>query len=157
MQHRVNTETAENAASNTSEGPTLSQLMDVRLTRRDALKSAAAAGLYGLVGCATPAAQNAGSTLTFSESGRFLDETHHVAPGYTVNTLLRWGDPLHADAPAFNPLQQTAAAQERQFGMNNDYVAYMPLPRGSKSSVSGLLCVNHEYAIPHLTKIRGFR
>ena len=145
MQHRVNTETAENAASNTSEGPTLSQLMDVRLTRRDALKGAAAAGLYGLVGCATPAAQNAGSTLTFTESGRFLDETHHVAPGYTVNTLLRWGDPLHADAPAFNPLQQTAAAQERQFGSNNDFMAFMPLPRGSNSSTRGLLCVSHEY------------
>ncbi len=130
--------------------PTISQLMAARLTRRTALKGAAAAGVYGLFGCATPAPQVARSTLTFTESGRYLDETHHVATGYQTRPMLRWGDPLHADAPAFNPPQQTAAAQERQFGANNDYVAFMPLPRGSNSSTRGLRCVNHEYVSPSL-------
>ena len=124
---------------------TISQLMALRISRRTALKGVAAAGVYGLVGCATPARQNAGSSLTFTESGRFMDETHHVAPGYNVRALLRWGDPLHADAPAFDPQQQNAAAQERQFGANNDYIAFMPLPRRSTNSTRGLLCVNHEY------------
>ncbi len=99
----------DTASSPTAQVP-LSQLMQMRLTRREALKGVAAAGVYGLFGCATPVRQNTGSSLTFTESGRFMDETHHVAPGYHVRTLLRWGDPLHADAPDFNPLQQTAAA-----------------------------------------------
>ena len=125
----------DDTVSNESKAATLSQLMDLRLSRRDALKGMAAAGVYGLFGCAAPATQTSKSSLTFTESGRFMDETHHVAPGYKVNTLIRWGDPLHTDAPAFNPQTQSAAAQERQFGANNDYVAFMPLPRGSASSV----------------------
>ena len=134
---------------------TLSEIMEARMTRRSALQGMAAAGVYGLFGCATPAPQSGGpssspTTLTFTESGRFMDETHHVAPGYTVGTLIRWGDPLHADAPEFRPGRQTADEQERQFGMNNDFVAYMPLPRASTNSTRGLLCVNHEYAIAHL-------
>ena len=140
----------DDTVSNESKATTLSQLMALRLSRRDALRGMAAAGVYGLVGCATPATQGSGSSLTFSESGRFMDETHHVAPGYKVNTLIRWGDPLHADAPAFNPQAQSAAAQERQFGANNDYVAFMPLPRGSANSTRGLLCVNHEYTLAPL-------
>jgi secreted PhoX family phosphatase len=144
------TEDPDDTVSNESAAATLSQLMEIRLTRRDALKGMAAAGVYGLFGCATPAPQSSGSSLTFTESGRFLDETHHVAPGYNVSTLIRWGDPLHADAPDFAPTQQTAAAQERQFGMNNDFMAFMPLPRDSNSSMRGLLCVNHEYTLPHL-------
>ena len=139
----------DTASSPTAQVP-LSQLMQMRLTRREALKGVAAAGVYGLFGCATPVRQNTGPSLTFTESGRFMDETHHVAPGYHVRTLLRWGDPLHADAPDFNPLQQTAAAQERQFGANNDYIAFMPLPRGSANSSRGLLCVNHEYTLAPL-------
>ncbi len=140
----------DDTVSNESKATTLSQLMALRLSRRDALRGMAAAGVYGLVGCATPATQGSGSSLTFTESGRFMDETHHVAPGYKVNTLIRWGDPLHADAPAFNPQAQSAAAQERQFGANNDYVAFMPLPRGSANSTRGLLCVNHEYTLAPL-------
>lgn len=140
----------DNTVSNTSTAPTLAQLMQARLTRRTALKGVAAAGAYGLFGCATSALAPGGTTLGFTESGRFLDETHHVAPGYKVNTLLRWGDPLHANAPAFDPNKQTAAAQEQQFGANNDFIAFMPLPRGSGSSTRGLLCVNNEYALPQM-------
>lgn len=140
----------DNTVSNTSTAPTLAQLMQARLTRRTALKGVAAAGAYGLFGCATSALAPGGTTLGFTESSRFLDETHHVAPGYKVNTLLRWGDPLHANAPAFDPNKQTAAAQEQQFGANNDFIAFMPLPRGSGSSTRGLLCVNNEYALPQM-------
>jgi uncharacterized protein len=140
----------DDTVSNSSTQPTISQLMDARMTRRTVLHGIAATGAYSLFGCATSAPSNNGSPLTFTESGRFMDATHHVAPGYNVRTLIRWGDPLHADAPAFNPRQQTAAAQERQFGANNDYIAFMPLPRGSNNSTRGLLCVNNEYALPQL-------
>jgi secreted PhoX family phosphatase len=65
---------------------------------------------------------------------------HHVAPGYRADVLLRWGDPITADAPEFDPQNQTADAQLKQFGYNNDYVGFVELEPGR-----GVLCVNHEY------------
>ena len=59
-------------------------------------------------------------------------------------------DEVVADAPAFDVAKQTAAAQEKQFGYNNDFMAYMPLPLGSENAENGLLCVSHEYTNPHL-------
>ena len=96
----------------------------------------------------TPMAQAASSasTLTFEEIPRGIDDTHHVAPGHTVQILLRWGDPLFKDSPAWNPMAQSAAAQKKQFGFDNDFIGFMPLPMGAKTSTSGLLCVNHEAA-----------
>ena len=61
--------------------------------------------------------------------------------------LLRWGDPLFADSPEFDPTKQTAEAQARQFGYNNDYVGYIAI---DGSAEHGLLVVNHEYTNPHL-------
>ena len=71
-----------------------------------------------------------------------MDETHHIAEGYRADVLLRWGDPLFADLPAFDPRQQSAAAQLKQFGYNNDYIAFFPI---DASASRALLCVNHEY------------
>ena len=55
--------------------------------------------------------------------------------------LIRWGDPVLPGAPPFDPLKQTAAAQELQFGYNNDYLGFIPL----SGPDHGLLVVNHEY------------
>jgi secreted PhoX family phosphatase len=64
-----------------------------------------------------------------------------VPEGYRYHVVIRWGDPLSHDAPAFNPGAQTAAAQRKQFGYNCDFVGYFPLERDGHA----LLCVNHEY------------
>ena len=141
------------AVVNPSREPGIAEIIEARMSRRTALKGLAAAGAIGLFGCATPASRRAAgdAPLTFTESGRFLDETHHAAPGHDVQVLIRWGDPVFRAGPQFKPGAQTAAEQEVQFGMDNDFIAFMPLPRGSRSSSRGLLCVNHERNTPHLS------
>ena len=79
-----------------------------------------------------------------------VDETHHVAEGHDANILIRWGDPVVAGASEFDPMNQTAAKQAKQFGYNNDFVGFLPLPVGSNGSDHGLLCVNHEYTNPEV-------
>ncbi|RWE71605.1 PhoX family phosphatase, partial [Mesorhizobium sp.] len=87
------------------------------------------------------------SAFKFDELEAGIDDKHHVAPGYDADVLLRWGDPLFADSPEFDPLKQSAEAQAKQFGYNNDYVGYIPI---DGSAEHGLLVVNHEYTNPHL-------
>ncbi|MFH5821051.1 PhoX family protein [Georgenia sp. AZ-5] len=64
-----------------------------------------------------------------------------VPPGYLHEVVLRWGDPLFEGVPEFDPLDQSAEKQERQFGYNCDYLGLLPL-RGRGSF---LLVANHEY------------
>lgn len=133
------------------DSPTLGEL-----TRRDALKGLAAlsAALYGArhasalryAGQETPAP----STLTFAELAHKSAPDHEVAAGYDARVLVRWGDPIVAGGSEFEPGKAGREAQEKQFGFNNDFIAFLPLPRGSSSSDHGLLCVNHEYTWIHL-------
>jgi len=128
----------------------------VPTTRRDALQIAAVGATAAMT--ATPAQAKAGpSTLTFTEVGQGIDEMHHVPPGHTAQVLLRWGDPLSTDAPAFTPSAQSAAAQKKQFGTDCDFIGFLPLPLGSNASDHGLLCVNNEFvqselALPGVTQ-----
>lgn len=129
--------------------PTMAHLIRMRISRRAALKGIAAGGTFGLFGCAgidtTASASDDGSApLTFAEIGRATDDRHHVAAGYAAQLLIRQGDPIRAGGPQYQPGRQTGAEQEQQFGNDNDFIAYMPLPRGSASSTRGLLGVNHE-------------
>jgi secreted PhoX family phosphatase len=117
----------DDTAVNPSREPGIAELIEARMSRRTALKSVAAAGAMGLFGCVSPALRprvGTGDTpLTFTESGRFLDETTHVAPGYDVQVLIRWGDPIRRSGPAFRPGAQWPDEQEQQFGTENDFLA----------------------------------
>lgn len=66
-----------------------------------------------------------------------------VPEGFTWQPVIRWGDPIFNDAPAFDLNNQTAAAQEKQFGYNNDYTDILEIP-GSKGR-RAVLFSNHEY------------
>lgn len=145
----------EDAGVNHSAEPRMSDIVAARLSRRAALRgltaTTALAGL-GAFGGALATAEamakdkaKAGSTLTFTEIAHGPATDQAVAPGYSANVLIRWGDRIVGEAPDFDPLHQSAAAQSQQFGYNNDFVAYMPLPLSSQSSEHGLLWVNHEY------------
>jgi len=66
-----------------------------------------------------------------------------VPEGFTWQPVIRWGDPIFNDAPDFDVDNQSAAAQARQFGYNNDYTDILELP-GSKGR-RAVLFANHEY------------
>ena len=128
------------------------EVLDERISRRSLLKGAGAVaaatvvpGFVGSIFGGEAIAGAATSSLTFSELRRVYDEKHHVAPGYSADVLARWGDMVTADSSEFDVTAQTATSQSRQFGYNNDFVAYLPLPQGSNNSDRGLLYANHEY------------
>ncbi len=133
--------------STDQEASAIGALIAQRIGRRAVLGGVAAAAAFAgstAVSWRHAYAQSA-SSLAFDELAHGLDTDFHVAPAHKPQVLIRWGDPVYADAPPFDPMRQSAAAQERQFGYNNDFVAFMPLPPYLKKSGHGLLCVNHEF------------
>ncbi|BCM16367.1 PhoX family protein [Mesorhizobium sp. J8] len=138
---------------NPTDNRTMGEIIAARFSRRGFLMgslavSAIAATVSPLALVAADEARaDEASAFKFDELEAGIDDKHHVAPGYDADVLLRWGDPLFADSPEFDPLKQSAEAQARQFGYNNDYVGYIPI---DGSAEHGLLVVNHEYTNPHL-------
>ena len=147
-------ELAEDHGSNASANPTLGDIVATRLSRRDLGRgllavSAVQALLRTEQAKAGPAEAVSSSSpaFAFEELEAGFDATHHVAPGYDADVLIRWGDAVVPGAPAFNPGQQTAAAQAQQFGYNNDFLGFFPI---DGKSDHGLLVVNHEYTSEEL-------
>lgn len=128
---------------------TISEIVDARLSRRGFIGGLAATSGLLATGCVSTEAIGTASKpeatpFGFEEITRGLDETHHIPTGYDADLLIRWGDPLFEDSPAFDPMNQSESAQLRQFGYNNDYLGFVPLPSEGDEQ-RGLLCVNHEY------------
>ena len=127
---------------------TIGDLINRRFGRRDVLRGAlgvtALTALFGTTAlvAADKAQAAAFSRYRFTELESGIDATHHVAEGYHADILLRWGDKVVADAREFDPREQTAQAQLKQFGYNNDFIGFVPL---NQDHTRGLLCVNHEY------------
>lgn len=136
-------------------GATFQDVLRRRFSRRDVLRSGLAAAMViylprterGPIG---PEQGPAAGGPTFAPiPGDALDRAR-LAAGHELQVLLRWGDPVLRDAPGFDPLRQSAAAQARQFGYNCDYVGFFPLPAETRNPSRGLLVVNHEYCNPEL-------
>ncbi len=146
-------EEADADPRNPSDNPTMGEIISRRFSRRGFLRgslavSAIAATVSPLALLSAGDARAAsGSAFSFKEVEAGVDAHHHVAEGYDADVLLRWGDKLFADAPEFDPTKQSAEAQARQFGYNNDYVGYIAI---EESPEHGFLVVNHEYTNPHL-------
>ncbi len=141
-------EELEDVGQNCSTNPTMGDIINTRFSRRSFMRgSLAVAAISTTVSplallTAEDARAESLSSFDFKEVEAGVDQTHHVAEGYDADILLRWGDKLFADSPDFDPLKQTAAAQEKLFGYNNDYIGFIPL-EGNPDH--GLLVVNHEY------------
>ncbi len=140
-------EEADDIGRNPLRSPTMGDVIDARFSRRRMMKgtlavTAISATLGPIALAASRQARAATPSFGFTEQAAGVDENHHVAPGYRADVVIRWGDPLFADAPDFDPLNQTAEAQQQQFGYNNDFLGYFPL---DGSAEHGLFGVNHEY------------
>ena len=131
-------------------GQTYGSLLAEGLDRRAVVKGFLASTALAALGAGHSAASENVSSLKFEELKRVRDTKDHWPQGYDRQVLLRWGDPLFADSPAFDLATINGPATERQFGYNNDFTAFIPLPHGSQTSDHGLLIVSHEYADPYL-------
>lgn len=147
-------EESENVGRNPSVNPTMGDIINRRYSRRGFLGGSLAVAAISttvspvaLLLADEARAETGGSAFSFDEIEAGVDVNHHVAPGYRADVLLRWGDKVFADAPEFDPMNQTPEAQSRQFGYNNDYVGFIPLDGAADR---GLLVVNHEYTNPEL-------
>jgi len=148
----------EDIPTNPNIQDTLAEVIDRRYNRRQAIGQIFGIAALGALPGSSLAAfagrpppdgtaghEPAIGSFDFDEIAHGVDHTHHVSPGHRADILIRWGDRVTAGAPAFDPYGQSTAAQLQQFGYNNDFIGFVPLPYGSNSSVHGLLCVNHEY------------
>lgn len=145
-------EEAEDRGTSPAEGITFGDVVAARFGRRDLMKGLLGVGAItatlgpAALASGTAAAQGASTpSFAFREISSTPTDKAEVAEGYNAEVLIRWGDAVLSDAPAFSPTAQSAAAQARQFGYNNDYLGYFPLPGAANPSAHGLLCVNHEY------------
>lgn len=146
-------------APNRAASETFAAVLRRRLSRRSALQGLLAVGA-GIVltphrtGTAAaaedqPLAIGPGGSLAFASIGLNSEDRIGTPPGYASKPLIRWGDPLFAGDPAFDPAALNPAAQARRFGYNNDYIGFLPLP-DAPSPDRALLVVNHEYTNPEL-------
>jgi secreted PhoX family phosphatase len=89
-----------------------------------------------------PGADTAPRGWDFAPVAPNTDDALTVPEGFTSAVVIGWGDAVLPGAPNFDPRAQTAAAQEKQFGYNNDFAGLIPV---EGESGAYLLVVSHEY------------
>ncbi len=142
----------------TAKGTPFGEVLEARLSRRDALKGSlglAAVTFFagtGLTACGgdddddSSGDGTATSRLTFDPVALNSDNAITVPEGYEYQVVIPWGTGITGGFPAFDPSGATtnsAAEQAQQTGSNHDGMHFFPLGEGN--SERGILCVNHEY------------
>ena len=123
----------------------------IGLSRRGFISAGALCGAAMFLGgsllsrsaLATGVSAASGSLLGFDSISAATRDTITLAPGYRAKVLISWGQPLQANGPAFDPSGNgSAAAQEVQFGDNNDGMSLFTFPDDPNRA---LLAINNEY------------
>nr|WP_084502674.1 PhoX family phosphatase [Microbacterium indicum] len=142
-------------ACNTSSNGYFRDIVDAQMSRRGllGLGMAGAAAIVlapALAGRADAAVASGSASTAVGETGAFgftsISPVDYTVDGFAVpegfdwKPIMRWGDPLFADSPVFDPADQTPEAQARQFGYNVDYTDII-----RTSATTAILYVNHEY------------
>ncbi|AZD04899.1 PhoX family protein [Pseudomonas chlororaphis] len=123
----------------------------VGLSRRSFISAGALCGAAMFLGgnllsrSVLAASVSAGSSklLGFEGIAAATSDTITLPPGYKSSVLISWGQPLQKNGPAFDPSGNgTAAAQEVQFGDNNDGMSLFAFPDDKNRA---LMAINNEY------------
>ena len=97
------------------------RLADRAMSRRGFPGSLGAAGLVAGATSLTPFKARAADRMGFKAVAANSLDTVTLPDGFSWKTLVRWGAPLWSTAPEFDhATRSTGAAQEKQFGDNND-------------------------------------
>ena len=138
-----------NEVPNQSGAPTFRDIATRQLSRRQVLVAgsalSAAAAIPGWLpeeSSAAPAPAKAALAFTPIAPVDPLVDDVTVPAGFDWKAIIRWGDPLFRNSPAFDPAVPNATHQELQFGYNNDYLDILVTDRRGRQA---LLCCNHEY------------
>ena len=151
--------TYDEESSNFSNNPSLSDIIDARLSRRNALRvGVGSAGAALLAACGgggsdavvTPPVVTAPTALklNFTPVAKTLADTVTVPVGYTAKPVYALGDSLRDATPAFAN-DGTDTDYENRAGDHHDGVEYFGLnsagtARDPAGSERGLLAMNHE-------------
>lgn len=144
--------------SNRSGNPHFSDLMKVRLSRRQlligGLGCAVASGVFAPVGLSQAAAIAGRLTAKPTALSKALgfaavpvgrDDAIILPDGYVSNVILSWGEPITGAYPAYlDGGMNSGSDQEQQMGMHHDGMHYFAIRSGDPNS-HGLLVMNHEY------------
>ncbi|MGY3258188.1 PhoX family protein [Pseudomonas chlororaphis] len=123
----------------------------VGLSRRGFISAGALCGAAMFLGgnllsrSVLAASVSAGSSklLGFEGIAAATSDTITLPPGYKSSVLISWGQPLQKNGQAFDPSGNgTAAAQEVQFGDNNDGMSLFAFPDDKNRA---LMAINNEY------------
>jgi secreted PhoX family phosphatase len=129
---------------NTSSNSYFRDIASATMSRRAALGFGAAGALAVVLGSAVTSAEPASAAgLSKAAKEGFSSSKLKFTPiasidaavdavtvpeGFTWQPVIRWGDPIFNGTPEFDLNNQTAAAQEKQFGYNNDYSSIIEIP-----------------------------
>jgi secreted PhoX family phosphatase len=151
-------EISSNPSDHTQFSDILAAAQGLALNRRSFLKGGLGVGALGFLGGSASllhspeASAFTGPPLGFASVPLAGNDTVIVPPGYHVQILYAWGDPIgKAGLPAGTPAwsgnaAETAAEQEQQAGMHHDGMSLFPFPGNAGPSNShALLAMNHEY------------
>ncbi len=142
---------ADDVGVNRPRTATIGDVIAARMGRRDLIKGAL--GFTAIAATVSPLAlaagraeaQTAGSSFDFPEIAAGESDDMVVADGYDADVLIRWGDPVLPGAPEFDLNNQTAEAQNQQFGYNSDFIGTVPHPEAPEDPNRLLLVNHHEY------------
>ncbi len=143
---------------NTSNNPSISEIIDARLSRRSLFKAGfgtagtAVLGSVALAGCGgsggEPVAADTSVKLGFPAVAKSTADVLTVATGYTASVVYALGDPLTAATPDFKN-DGTDTDYDNRAGDHHDGMEYFGLNaagtgRDAANSDRGLLVMNHE-------------